>query len=83
MLAINIVASPCIIAVPSIFMVAPTGTTKEATSFFTPRSSDTVFKVTGIVAALDDVEKANKATFLIFLKKIIGFKFAKILRINE
>ena len=32
-LAINIVANPCIIAVPSIFMVAPTGTTNAETSF--------------------------------------------------
>ena len=59
MLAINIVANPCIIAVPSIFIVAPTGTTKDETSFFTPRSSVTVFKVTGMVAALDEVEKAQ------------------------
>ena len=51
------------IAVPSILMVAPTGTTKEETSFFTPKSSVTVFRVIGIVAALEEVEKANKATF--------------------
>ena len=83
MLAINIVARPCIIAVPSILMVAPTGTTNAETSFLTPRSSVTVFKVTGMVAALDEVEKANSATFLIFLKKINGFNFARSLSINE
>ena len=82
-LAMNIVANPCIMAVPSIFIVAPTGTTKEDTSFFTPRSSVTVFNVTGMVAALEDVENANKATFLIFLKNIIGFKFANIFKIIE
>ena len=43
----------------------------------------TVLRVTGIVAALDEVEKANKATFLIFLKKVIGFRFAKNFRISE
>ena len=58
-LAINIVASPCIMAVPSILIVAPTGITKDETSFFTPRSSVTVFSVTGMVAALDEVENAN------------------------
>ena len=36
-----------------------------------------------IVAALDDVVNANKATFLIFLKKIIGFKLANIFSTNE
>tara|TARA_Y100000739_G_C20296962_1_gene323650 strand:- start:58 stop:276 length:219 start_codon:yes stop_codon:yes gene_type:complete len=71
------------IAVPSILIVAPTGTTNEETSFLTPRSSVTVLRVTGIVAALDEVEKANKATFLIFLKKVIGFRFAKNFRISE
>ena len=53
-LAINIVARPCIIAVPSMFIVAPTGITNEETSFLTPNSSVTVLRVTGIVAALDD-----------------------------
>ena len=59
------VANPCIIAVPSILIVAPTGTTKDETSFFTPSSSVTVFNVIGIVAALEDVENANKITFFI------------------
>ena len=67
MLAINIVANPCMIAVPSIFIVAPTGTTNAETSFLTPSSSVTVFKVTGIVAALEDVENAKSATSFIFL----------------
>ena len=33
---------------------------KDETSFFTPSSSVTVFNVIGIVAALEDVENANK-----------------------
>jgi hypothetical protein len=39
--------------------------------------------VTGIVAADEDVEKANRATFLIFLKNISGFKLAKSLSNKE
>ena len=31
----------------------------------------------------DEVENANKATFLIFLKKVIGLRLAKNLSINE
>ena len=71
------------IAVPSMLIVAPTGITNEETSFFTPSSSVTVLRVTGMVAALDDVVKANKATFLIFLKKMNGFKLAKIFNTKE
>ena len=37
--AINTVAIPCMIAVPSILIVAPTGTTKEATFLLTPNPS--------------------------------------------
>ena len=46
-------------------IVAPTGTTKEAMSFLTPISWLTVFNVTGIVAALEEVEKANIAASFI------------------
>jgi hypothetical protein len=63
----NMVASPCINAVPSILIVAPTSTTNDETSLLTPKSSLTVCKVTGIVAALEEVENANQATFLLFL----------------
>ena len=65
------------------FIVAPTGTTNDETSFLTPKSSLTVLSVTGIVAADEEVEKANKATFLIFLKNMSGFKLAKSFRSNE
>ena len=61
-------------------MVAPTGITNEAIFLLTPRSVVTVFRVTGIVAALEDVEKAKIAVSFIFLKKIRGLKFVKILR---
>ena len=71
------------IAVPSIFIVAPTGTTNDATFLSTPKSCETVFNVTGMVAALDDVEKANKIGSFIFLKKAMGLIFAKYLRNKE
>ena len=61
-------------------MVAPTGITNEAIFLLTPKSVVTVFKVTGIVAALDDVEKAKIAVSLIFLKNTSGLKFVNILR---
>ena len=41
---------PCMIAVPSMLIVAPNGTVKEATAFETPIRSVTQRKVTGIVA---------------------------------
>ena len=40
-------------------MVAPRGSTKEATSFRTPRFSSAHSRVTGRVAALELVEKAS------------------------
>ena len=59
------VATPCIIAVPSILIVAPRGTVNDATDLFTPKFSSTVFKLIGIVAALLDVENANSIEFFI------------------
>ena len=68
------------IAVPSMLIVVPRGIQKELTDLFTPNFSSTVFKVTGIVALLDDVLKANKIASLIFVKKNKGFTFARIIR---
>ena len=48
-------------------LVAPSGTEKDATDLSTPKFFSTVFKVTGIVAALLAVENANNIAFLIFL----------------
>ena len=69
----NTVATPCMIAVPSIFMVVPKGMQKELTDLFTPSFSSTVFKVMGMVALLEDVLNANSKTSLSFLKKMNGF----------
>ena len=58
-------------------MVAPTGITKDETFLSTPKSFWTVFKVTGIVAALEEVENAKITTSFIFLKNVKIFKFDK------
>ena len=66
----KIVAIPCIIAVPSIFIVAPKGTVNDEIFFFTCKLSSKLFSVIGIVALLLDVEKANsKACLIPFRKK--------------
>ena len=56
------VAMPCMIAVPSILMVAPKGMVKEETRLAAPSRSSTVRKVTGMVALLEAVEKAKAMT---------------------
>lgn len=53
-------------------MVAPRGTTKLATSFFTPTRSSTVRRVTGRVAPLEAVLKATSSGSRILPKKRIG-----------
>ena len=60
------VATPCIIAVPSILMVAPNGTEKEAMLLSTPNFFSTVRKVTGNVAPLDEVLNAKSIGSRIF-----------------
>ena len=68
---------------PSILMVAPTGITKEATFLLIPRLLVAVFKVTGIVAALDEVLNAKSIASFICLKNWIGDTFAKVFNISE
>ena len=64
----NTVAMPCIIAVPSIFIVAPKGTVKEPIVGLTPSLFLTVSRVTGMVALLEEVLKAKTANDLTFKK---------------
>ena len=61
---INTAAIPWYKLVPSIFTVAPTGNTKPETSLSTPKCSSTLSMVTGNVAALELVEKANNCAGL-------------------
>ena len=54
------VAIPCIIAVPSMFIVAPSGIVKDDILDLTLKFLFKFCRVTGIVALLLDVEKANR-----------------------
>ena len=58
--------------VPSILIVAPTGKTNPETSLSTPKCSSTLSIVTGNVAALELVEKANNCAGLICFKNHKG-----------
>ncbi len=71
--AMNSVAVTCMIAVPFMLIVMPSGSTNEAMVSSTPKSSVQVFRLSGSAAALEEVEKPNTATLLIFLRKVIGF----------
>ena len=70
-------ATPWYRLVPSMLMVAPTGSTKLETSLSTPICSSTRSMVTGRVAALELVEKASNWAGLIFF---IGMMVARIVR---
>ena len=72
--AMKIAAITCIIAVPFILIVIPRGKINEAISLLTPSSSTVVLVFNGNVAAEEDVENPNMATFPIFLTNGIGFK---------
>ncbi len=63
----NMIATPCIIAVPSMLIVAPKGIVKEDTSHETP-ISDSLFMFKGIVAFDVDDENAKNITDMNFLK---------------
>ena len=67
------------IAVPSIFIVAPRGIEKEAYDLSTPYFDVTSFKVYGIDALLLDVLKVNIIIDLIFLKNVEISKSEKII----
>ena len=58
-LAMKTVAMPCMMAVPSMLMVAPSGTVKDAMEFGTLNRLVNALSVTGIVAAEEAVLKAN------------------------
>ena len=70
----KIVAMTCMMAVPSMLTVMPSGSTKEAISSRTPSSSVAVLRFRGSVAALDEVEKPNSATLPIFFTKSSGLR---------
>ena len=70
-------ATPCMIEVPSILIVAPRGIVNEETSFETPISAN-FSKFNGIVAFEVEDENAKNMTEMNFLKNVIGFSLVKI-----
>ena len=66
--AANITAHPCMMAVPSMLMVAPNGIVNDETSRETP-SSESFSRFSGIVAFDVEDENANSITDMKFLKK--------------
>ena len=79
----NKVATTCIIAVPSILIVIPSGKTNDAICLSTPSSFVFVSKFNGNVAALEDVEKPNTTTLKIFLIKIYFMLLSNVLVYNK
>ena len=75
--AANITAHPCMIAVPSMFIVAPNGIVNEDISLDTP-ISDNFSKFNGIVAFDVEDENAKIITDMNLLKNGIGFSLVKI-----
>ena len=78
LVAINIAAITCIIAVPFIFIVIPSGNINDAISSLTPNSSTVVLVFKGNVAADDEVENPNNATLPILFTNLIGLSLAPI-----
>ena len=74
--AINSAQTPWYIAVPSMFMVAPSGSTKDAIGFDTPSSFSHVSSEIGNVPADDDVVNATAHGENAFLKKMPTGSFA-------
>src|SRR6056300_464404 len=70
-------------AVPSILMVAPSGTAKPATLLGTPKRVSTVRKVIGRVAPEDAVEKANAHTRRILARSNPGFSPVVVFKSSE
>ena len=64
-------------AVPSILIVAPSGTEKPATLLLTPNRFSMVRKVMGNVAPDDAVEKAKAQTLRIFCNRMTGLRPVK------
>ena len=71
--AMNSVAIAYMMAVPSILMVIPRGSTKEAISSCMPRSSMAVCRSSGRVAPEEKVENPKRTTRAILCTKSMEF----------
>ena len=76
--AANTTATPCMMEVPSMLIVAPSGIVKEEIFLETPTFLESVSIESGIVAFDVAVENANAITGKNFLMKRIGFSPVKI-----
>jgi hypothetical protein len=68
--------TPCIMAVPSMLIVAPKGTVNAAIELLTPNRFSVTCRVTGMVALELAVLKANIWAGRIFLKNSTGLSLA-------
>ena len=75
--ATNRTTQPSNSAVPDMFIVVPSGSTKPATGARTPRSSRAAASAVGRVAALELVEKAVTSTGRISLNVSMGLRRAR------
>ena len=75
--AMKITATPCMIEVPSMLMVAPRGMVKEDILLDTPIFLNRVSMDRGIVALLVEVENAKVMTGKNFLINLNGFSLVK------
>ena len=75
--AMKITATPCMIEVPSMLMVAPSGMVKEDILLDTPIFLNRVSMDSGIVALLVEVENAKVMTGKNFLINLNGFSLVK------
>ena len=78
--AANTTATPCMMDVPSILMVAPSGIVNEEIFLETPTFLESVSIESGMVAFDVAVENANAITGKNFLIKRIGFNPVKIFK---
>ena len=72
--ATNTTATPCMMAVPLMLMVAPSGMVKDATFSSTPHLRSSVSRLSGMVAFDELVEKAKSMTGSILRKNQKGFR---------
>ena len=72
--AMNTTAAPCMMAVPSMLIVAPRGMVNDVTLLSTPTFFSSVSMLRGIVAFDELVEKANTMTGQNLRRKWKGFR---------
>ena len=80
--AMKTTAAPCMMAVPSMLMVAPSGMVNDATRLSTPIFFSSVSMLSGMVALLELVENANAMTGQNLRRKWKGLRRVPMNRIS-